>query len=171
MSKKLLTILILTFAVFSMAVSSFAMSTGEVYGETPSLAEQYAELSDEQKEIFSAKLNRDRTTLADIPATASANATWRYVAYFEGFTQETKYWCVPASCQAAVNCLTGVKPSQSSIASALGMVDGHGIAFAYARSYLNSAQSNNLYIHMASTTAEDVMQAIFMTLCSLMLLF
>ena len=67
--------------------------------------------------------------------------TWKYLSGFTMNKQETSYWCVAASTQAALLHLTGTTISQSTIATAIGTTTS-GAKLSEARKYLNNMQKN-----------------------------
>lgn len=86
--------------------------------------------------------------------------TWNYLSGFTMYKQEKSYYCVVASCKAAMQYLTGSSDSQSAIASELGTTTS-GTTFDNARTYLNNHQTANIYVLKGASTVQSVMESNF----------
>ena len=137
------------------------VNTGLVDEVSETEAEQLAALnrrglSDTDKSVIYEKLTQVGT---DEPITPKA-VTWKYLSGFQIWKQSQSYYCVPASCKAAVQYLTGSSDSQATVASAMGTTTS-GTPFSAAKTYLNGKQSSNTYVTKNYDTALSTVQSNF----------
>lgn len=133
-----------------------SVNTGDLLSPIESVDEQLSGLSEDQIEIAVKKLN-DEGDDSDITPYAT---TWNYLSGFTIYKQAKSYYCVVASCKAAMQYLTGSSDSQSTIASALGTTTS-GTPFGNAKTYLNNHQTANTYISKGASTAQSTMESNF----------
>ncbi|WP_374018963.1 C39 family peptidase [Paenibacillus thiaminolyticus] len=115
-----------------------------------------SDLTDENKAVAIEKLLAE----GDDNEITTRATTWKYLDGFLVWKQSESYYCVPASCKAAVHYLTGSSDSQATIAKALGTTSS-GTPFSQAKTYLNNKQSANTYVSKASSTTLSTMQSNF----------
>lgn len=135
------------------------VNTGLIDAPTETVEEQLAaletsDLTDEQKVIAYEKLTQEGFENEIIPRAT----TWEYLNGFMIWKQSKSYYCVPASCKAAMNHLTGSSDSQDTIANALGTTTS-GTPFSNAKTYLNDSQNSNYYVNKEYDTALSTLKA------------
>lgn len=133
-----------------------SVNTGDLLSPVEEVEEQLAGLSADEIDIAIEKLN----DVGDESGITPYAVTWSYLPNFTMYKQSTSYYCVVASCKAAMQYLTGSSDSQSTIASALGTTTS-GTPFSNAKTYLNDNQSENTYISKASSTSQSTMASNF----------
>lgn len=133
-----------------------SVNTGDILSPAETVEEQLSGLSEDQIEIAVEKLNDDAEG-SDITPYAT---TWNHLSGFTIYKQSESYYCVVASCKAAMQYLTGDSDSQSTIASALGTTTS-GTPFSNAKTYLNDHQTANTYVSRAATTEQSTMESNF----------
>ncbi len=132
------------------------VNTGDILSPVESVEEQLAELSAEQRAMAIEKFNDEGSEIEVVPYAA----TWEYLDGFAIYKQSESYYCVVASCKAAMQYLTGASDSQDNIAKDLGTTTS-GTSFGNARTYLNSHQSRNAYISRDASTSQSTMEINF----------
>lgn len=138
---------------------ALTVNTGLIDAPTETVEEQLAaletsDLTAEQKAVAYEKLTQEGSAKE---VTSRAATTWSYLDGFMIWKQSESYYCVPASCKAAMNYLTGSSDSQATIANAMGTTTS-GTPFANAKTYLNNNQSSNTYISRDYDTALSTLQ-------------
>lgn len=133
-----------------------SVNTGDLLSPVESVEEQLSGLSEDQIEIAVKKLNDEGEDSGIVPYAT----TWNYLSGFTIYKQAESYYCVVASCKAAMQYLTGSSDSQSTIASALGTTTS-GTPFSKAKTYLNDNQKANTYISKDASTTQSTMESNF----------
>lgn len=133
-----------------------SVNTGDLLSPVETVQEQLAGLSADKIDIAIEKFSDE----GDESGVTPHATTWSYLPGFTMYKQSTSYYCVVASCKAAMQYLTGSSDSQSTIASALGTTTT-GTPFANAKKYLNDHQSENAYISKAASTSQSTMASNF----------
>lgn len=133
-----------------------AVNTWDIISPIESPQEQIADFSNNQIEDAIKKLNDTGENSEVIPYAT----TWKYLSGFRVYKQSKNYYCVVASCKAAMQYLTGSSDSQSTIASDLGTTTS-GTPFGNAKTYLNSHQEKNTYVSKGANTALSTMKSNF----------
>lgn len=136
-------------------------NTGSITGIVETVEEQItdieaSDLSEEQKAIAIEKL-LDEGDENEITTRAT---TWTHLSGFQIWKQAESYYCVPASCKAAVNYLLGSSDSQATIAKALGTTTS-GTYFSEAKGYINGKQTSNTYVSKSASTSLATMKSNF----------
>ena len=127
-------------------------NSGIVIEPISSLQEQLEEMTEEQKVIAIEKYYS-----VEDEKIVETRASWYQLGGFYMPQQSAQNNCVAACCYATMRWLTGIEVP-------MGALFGGGAAsLSQAQSYLNSAQSANVYVAMSSTVSLDAMKANFYT--------